>query len=59
MLTYSGRSSTASHPVNLSDLVEEMAELLRTSISKRCTIHYHFTRPLPAIVGDAPNCAKS
>lgn len=52
MLAYSGRSGSGLRPLNLSDLVEEMAELLRTTISKRCTIHYHFERPLPNIVGD-------
>jgi signal transduction histidine kinase/ActR/RegA family two-component response regulator len=53
MLTYSGRSPSAAQAVNLSDLVKEMAELLRTSISKRCTIHYHFEPGLPRIVGDS------
>lgn len=53
MLTYSGRGDSALGPIDLTALVEEMGELLRISLSKRCSIHHHFTRPLPLMVGDA------
>jgi CheY-like chemotaxis protein len=37
--------------VNLNELVQEMAELLRISIPKSCAIRYYFSRPLPPICG--------
>lgn len=52
MLTYSGRPQATFRLLNINELVEDMAELLRVSISKRCKINFHFTRPLPGIVGD-------
>ena len=54
VLAYSGRGvQGAEHvPVNLNDLVREMAELLRVRIPGNCAIRYHFTRPLPLLVGD-------
>jgi signal transduction histidine kinase/ActR/RegA family two-component response regulator len=54
MLTFSRRGVKGSEfsGVNLNELVQEMAELLRISIPKSCTIRYYFTRPLPLIWGD-------
>jgi signal transduction histidine kinase len=54
MLTFSRRGIKGSEfaGVNLNELVQEMAELLRISIPKSCTIRYYFTRPLPLIWGD-------
>jgi two-component system, cell cycle sensor histidine kinase and response regulator CckA len=54
MLAYSARVRPAdTAPINLTELVEEMSELLRISISKRCRIEYEFDRELPLITGDA------
>lgn len=54
MLTFSGRGTNGSKSIaiNLNELVQEMAELLRISIPKSCSIRYYFTRPLPLILGD-------
>jgi len=54
MLTFSGHGANGSafSAVNLNELVQEMAELLRISIPKSCIIRYYFTRPLPLIWGD-------
>ena len=54
MLTFSRRDGkgTEFSAVNLNELVQEMAELLRISIPKNCAIRYYFTRPLPLIWGD-------
>lgn len=54
MLTFAGRGANGSEftGVNLNELVQEMAELLRISIPKNCAIRYYFTRPLPLIWGD-------
>ncbi len=54
MLTFSRRGDSKSEfsGVSLNELVQEMAELLRISIPKTCTLRYYFTRPLPLIWGD-------
>ena len=54
MLTFLRRGVKGSEftGVNLNELVQEMAELLRISIPKGCLIRYYFTRPLPLIWGD-------
>jgi CheY-like chemotaxis protein/two-component sensor histidine kinase len=54
MLTYAGRASNGSElsGVNMNELVQEMAELLRITIPKSCAIRYYFSRPLPLICGD-------
>lgn len=52
MLTYSGRGPHTHVPLNLTQLVEEMADLLRISMSKKCGIEYEFGRGLPAVKGD-------
>ncbi len=53
MLTYTGRSETALRPVQLTQLVREMAELLRASVSKRCRMEFEFQEDLPPVLGDA------
>ncbi len=54
MLIYAGRGANDSEfsAVNLNELVQEMAELLRISIPKSCAIQYYFSRPLPLICGE-------
>lgn len=54
MLTYAVRASDDSRfsGINLNELVQEMAELLRISIPKSCAIRYYFSRPLPLICGE-------
>jgi two-component system cell cycle sensor histidine kinase/response regulator CckA len=53
MLAYSGKPPAEYQPLSLTELVEEMSELLRVSISRRNTIRYDFLRPAPPIRGDA------
>jgi signal transduction histidine kinase/ActR/RegA family two-component response regulator len=53
MLVYTGKSALEFKSVNLSELVEELTDLLRVSISRRCTIKYHLMRPLPPVRGEA------
>lgn len=52
MLAYSGKGSFVVQPLDLSELVKEMSHLLEVSASKKATVKYHFTRKLPAIMGD-------
>ena len=53
MLSYAGRAVFELRPVDLSVLVREMADLLRTVISKRATLAFDFTPDLPPASGDA------
>ena len=61
MLTYSGKASVSLEPLDLSELVEEMRELLEASTSKKCrleisldrtTAHHGRGRPHAASSGD-------
>jgi PAS domain S-box-containing protein len=52
MLAYSGKGSFASQPLNLSELVEEMSNLVEVSRSKTAVLKYNFADALPAIQGD-------
>jgi len=53
MLAYSGRGRFVVRPVDLSSLVEEMAHLLQTVISKRAQLRFDFARPMPEVEADA------
>src|SRR6185503_11791138 len=53
MLAYSGRGKFVIRPVDLSQLVEEMAHLLQAVISKRAALTFDFVRSLPAVEADA------
>jgi len=52
MLAYSGRSSVALKPLDLSHLVEEMMDLLRASISEQCRLELELA-PRAAVEGDS------
>jgi PAS domain S-box-containing protein len=51
MLAYSGRSGVTLKPLDLSDLVEEMMDLLRASISERCRLELDLS-PRTPVEGD-------
>ncbi len=53
MLAYSGKGQFVVEPLNLSKIVEEMAHLLETVISKKAVLKYNFTQDIPLIEGDA------
>ena len=53
MLAYSGKGRFVVEPIDLGQLVSEMAHLLEVSISKKVTLTYNFADDLPAIDGDA------
>ena len=52
MLAYAGKSSFALERVGLRELVEEMAHLLKTSISKKAILNLHLERGLPPVHAD-------
>ncbi len=53
MLAYSGKGRFVVEPVDLSRLVEEMAGLLKVSISKKVELKFDFDRDLPPVEADA------
>ncbi len=53
MLAYSGKGRFVVEAMNLSSLMDDIAHLLRTSISRRISLNLHIERPLPAIEADA------
>jgi len=52
MLAYSGKGRFVVEPLDLSDLVEEMAHLLEASISKKALLRRELGRALPAVEAD-------
>ena len=53
MLAYSGKGSFVIEPIDLNDIVREMASLLEVSISKRALLEYDLAGDLPVVVADA------
>ncbi|MHB1025885.1 MAG: two-component system sensor histidine kinase NtrB, partial [Desulfobacteria bacterium] len=52
MLAYTGKAVFAAERVALGDLVEEMAHLIKTAISKKATLTLNLEKGLPPIQGD-------
>ncbi len=52
MLAYSGRGSFVIKPVNLTELLGEMTNLLEVSIGKQIEVVYHLDESLPTIKAD-------
>jgi len=53
MLAYAGKGRFVIEPLDLGELVREMAELLKVSISKNARLKFDFAPELPRIRGDA------
>lgn len=53
LLAYSGKASFALERVDLRELIDEMAHLLKTSISKKAVLNLRTERNLPVIIADA------
>ncbi|MBI3089483.1 MAG: PAS domain S-box protein [Candidatus Tectomicrobia bacterium] len=53
MLAYSGKGRFIVQPLNLSKLVEEMAHLLQTVISKKAVLRFDLAKDLPPVEVDA------
>ncbi|MDJ0973981.1 MAG: CHASE domain-containing protein, partial [Planctomycetota bacterium] len=52
MLAYAGRNTISREPVRLPELVREMAQLLRSSKSKKAELRIEADRDVPAVEGD-------
>lgn len=53
LMIYSGQEKAKLQPVDLSDLIEEMSELLKTSISRPSSLHLDLCNDLPSVLGNA------
>ena len=53
MLAYSGKAPFTMEPLDLRELIEEMAHLLKTSISKKAILNLHLQQDMPSILADA------
>ncbi len=52
LLAYSGKGRFMIEPISLTEIVQEMAQLLEISISKTVVLKRHFAPQLPAMMGD-------
>ncbi len=52
MLAYSGKGKFVIKPINLSQVVEDLTQLLEVSISKKAVVKFNFAENLPLIEGD-------
>ena len=52
MLAYSGKGKFVSVPLDINEVVEEMAHLLEVSISKKAVLHYNLAKSVPLISAD-------
>jgi PAS domain S-box-containing protein len=53
MLAYSGKGRFVVGRYDLSEIVQEMAQMLEVSVSKKATLRYSFAPELPAVEADA------
>ncbi|HEY5529300.1 MAG TPA: PAS domain S-box protein, partial [Thermoleophilia bacterium] len=52
MLAYSGRGQFVTEAIDLSALIEDMLDLLKSSISKKALLNLHLKKNLPLLEGD-------
>jgi len=53
ILTYSGKGPVVMKPMDLSDVVREMAKLLQPAVTSKARVEYSLDSDLPAVSGDA------
>ncbi len=53
LLAYSGKGKFVVEPIDLSDLVDEIAHLVEVAVSKKAVVKYELERGLPALECDA------
>ena len=58
MLAYAGRGKLDIEPLDLSELVKEMAQLLESSVGRQALLETHLQPALPAIEGDAAQLSQ-
>jgi len=58
MLAYSGKGQFVIEPIDAGKLFEEMAHLLKVSISKKAVLRYNFAENLPSFDGDVAQISQ-
>lgn len=58
MLAYAGKEQLNTKPLDLSNLVKELAQLLQVSVSKKCALKYDLPSDLPKITGDGAQISQ-
>jgi signal transduction histidine kinase len=58
LLAYAGRGPLVTEPINLSQLVLEMAQLLESSLSQKAVLGYEMSADAPPIEGDAAQLSQ-
>jgi two-component system, cell cycle sensor histidine kinase and response regulator CckA len=53
LMIYSGQQEATLEPLDLSELIEEMSDLLKASVSRKSSLHFDLARGLPPISGNA------
>jgi PAS domain S-box-containing protein len=53
MLAYSGKGKFVVEAIDLNRMVAEMGHILEVSISKKVTLRFHLSQPLPAVEADS------
>jgi two-component system, cell cycle sensor histidine kinase and response regulator CckA len=53
MLAYSGRGHFVIEPIDMGALVEDLSDLLKSTISKKAVLRLHLGEGLPPVMGDA------
>ena len=54
MLAYSGQASLSLEPLDLTELIDSMTQMLSVSISKKATLSFSLAPDAPSIMGDGP-----
>jgi signal transduction histidine kinase len=58
LMAYSGSVALDPRPLDLSQLIEEMTDLLQISVSKKATLRFELSDDLPAVQGDSSQIAQ-
>ena len=58
LLAYAGRGQVKVQPLSLSQLVQDMGELLKVSVSKKAEFDQDLARTLPLVEGDTPQITQ-
>ena len=58
MLAYSGRGAFVTEPIDLQALIDDIVDLLRSTISKKTILNLNLSRDLPRMRGDASQISQ-
>jgi two-component system cell cycle sensor histidine kinase/response regulator CckA len=58
LMIYSGQQEAELAPLDLSELLEQISDLLQASVSKACSLHFDLDRGLPPVSGNAAQLSQ-